>query len=661
MTSGSPFDGWFKKHLPAFFFEKFTGSDLARIEALFGNLEITFDNLYQKVKSFPDQLDMYEAEAKYLYHLAGVIGINGVDITDLSTYFDTDGNVDTDKISQAGFDIELRRQRMYVATAMSRWLLKGTKESIVRLLYAQGYSAAVKELWTEDIVDGPFFEYNNALVTKYGDPIYVSGGDLYNESTFDLASEIEGDVVTASVSAVEYWEQNNYGYQYVIDKENNDLYYKTNTNPTSGSAETWYAYDVATLPVSGNVTEIKILSDMIYIRTDLNNLIVYDYDLDSAILPERFKIDDYNCYFMEFIENGTRLFLDRGGWVEVRDTDAYQKIASPAIKPTGNLETVEQIVKKKNAEYLIFNSNDKAYIFSILTDLYEMHDPSTVYDMNISGNEATHKLFRIQDNEFAIIKYNTSDNKLKSSFIYFDENYEMGLATSPLASAGAFADVNDIYGYSDQVLILGSDTIAIYNLTERELDIYYEYVTGGYEYQKVFFLDKFYFRRTNPPAGDIDFIKILGWNSYLDALYKSHYFDVEIGITEDSPSLADIAASVNLLIPLAKPVHTELQNVTSTLLELAASMTETTSANDNTTLIPTSAGGSEFIIGITGKYDGEHPWKRGTGEPFKYQCDGIDGRPLLKYREVSFPFGVTVTNDQLDTFIHTNTPFPSGG
>lgn len=193
MTSGSPFDGFFKTHLPQFFFEKFKGTDLQRIEALLENFEIVFDNVYQKLNGFSDELDVRTAEVEYLYQLGKLLGI--LDIDDMSKYLDSDGNVDIAKITQEDFDDAVIRQRSYIANTIGRYLLKGTVESIKRLLYSKGLDVSLRELWTEDVINGPFFEYSDALAIQYGDAITGSpSGDVYSEESFDLIAEISGDI-----------------------------------------------------------------------------------------------------------------------------------------------------------------------------------------------------------------------------------------------------------------------------------------------------------------------------------------------------------------------------------------------------------------------------------------------------------------------------------
>jgi len=654
ITSGSPFEGFFKDHLPSFLFDKFTGTDFQRIEALYSNLDIIFDNIYQKLKNFPDELDVNLAQAKYLYQLGQLIGIDNIE--DLSTYLDDDGVLNTEGVTQVEWDEKLIRQRNYVTNTIVRYLLKGTTESIKQLLYANGYTVNIRELWAEDVINGPYFEYNNALITSYGDSITgATTGDIYSEETFDLISEIQGDVVTAGISAVSLWETNNYNYQYVLDTYNN-LYYKTSTTPTSANSETWYQYDTSSLPVSGDIEEFKLINSKIYIRTNINNLVVFDYDLDSASLIEDFKIDDNNCYFFNIIENGTKIFLDRGNNIEVRNISTYQKISSSVAKPIGNLQTIEKIILKKVGEYLIINTNSIGYILIISENAYDLYGSPTTYNLSIDLDEAKHDIFSIENDEFIILKYNITTNDLKSTFIFFDENYVMGLATSSVTSAGAFSEVNDIYGYSNQVLILANSNFGIYNLSDRDINIYYDYVTIGYNYLKVFYLDKFYFERR---IGDIiDFAKIIGWNSFLEALYKSHYFDIEINIDEDSDPINEITNTIDVLLPIVKPIHTELQTVISILTDLSAILSEDVFNDDNATVLPISAGGTQYTIALIGSYDAQHPWKRTNNQSFKYQCDGIDGRPNLKYGETPFNFDIDTTNDELDNFIYTNTPEP---
>ena len=620
MTADSPFDGFLRDNLPQFFFEKFRGADLDRIEALISNFEIVFDNVYQKLKAFPDQLDSRVAESKYLYELAQLLGVQ--DIDNLSKYLDDDGNVTT--ITQEQYDDLLIQQRTYIANTIGRYLLKGTRESIKRLLYSQGLDAEIRELWAEDTINGPYFEYENSLVTKYGDAIIGSiSGDIYSEEQpFDLLSDMSSDVPSASaIGDIEQYEQNNFGYQYLLD-DLNTLYFKTSTDVSiSGSEEdTWYKYDSSSLSVSGDIQEFKVLNDKIFIKTDINNLVILDYRLDDPELTADFSIDNQDCIFFDFIENSQYLFLDRDSKIEVRDIATYQKISASLAKPVGGDAAVNQIIKKKAQQYLIINDDKKAYILNISPNTYSFNVPATVYDLLVQSDEIPYEVFRIEDDEFTILKYNITSNILKGSYLFFDEDDNLTLTTSTISIG--FTEVNDYFQYSERVLVLGDNKFGIYNLKDRTIDEY-NYVTGGYDYKKVFFLDKFYVKRFS--GSDLDFTKILGWNSFKEALYKSHYFDilVDIGAIEDLTidiALDELSAFITDVIDNVKPVHTELQNV---LTAIALIVDEEVNSDDSLSTEPVISGGSEYSLLINAKYDGQHPWKRTNDIPVKYNNVGL--------------------------------------
>ena len=663
ITTGSPFDGFFEAHLPAFFFEKFKGNDLARIESILSNLEIAFDNIYQKVKAFPDTMDIRSAEVKYLYQLGTLLGIQ--DIDNLSKYLDGDGDVQV--ITQEEFDNAVTRQRSYIANTVGRYLLKGTIESIVRLLYSKGLDSTIRDLWTDESTtlgtSGNLFEYDNDLVTKYGDAIVGDvGGDVYSETQpFDLLSEMSATVPSASaIGDIVQYEQNYFGYHYVLDELNN-LYYKTSSTPelSGAEAETWYLFDDASvLSVSGDIESFKLLSDKIFIKTDVGNLEVFDYDLGTPSLVSDFSIDDANVLFFDFIENGTRIFLDRTGNIEVRDADIYQKLGSAVAKPSGHLDPITKIVYKETGEYLITNDNSKGYILELSLVTFDLKgDPSpTVYELLVDlANETLHELFRVEDNTFAIMKYNTSDNTLKTSNIYFDINDGMTLSTT-IASSG-FDEMNSFYQFSEQVLIISDDEFGIYQLSDSSISEY-SYITSGYDYKKIFYLDKFYVKRFS--GADVDFTKITGWNTFKDELYKSHYFDilVEIGDIANLDldiDIVDLRDFVVEIIDTVKPIHTELLNV---LTAVALIVDEEVNSDDSLSTEPVISGGSEYSLFITGKYDGQHPWKRTNDEPLKYYCDGLDGRPSLKYGTKQFDFDGDTDDNDLDNLIYDNTPLP---
>lgn len=655
----SPFVDFFKNNLPSFYFEKFNTTDVARIEQFYSNIEVVFDNIYQRLKSFPDELDVRTAQAKNLYQLGKLIGIQ--DIDDLSRYLDDDGNVQG--ITQEDFDNALIRQRSYIANTIGRYLLKGTSESITRLLYSKGLDVELRELWTDESTtlgsSGNFFEYDNPLVTKYGDAIVGSiSGDVYDEEAFDLISEISSTVPSASaIGDVSQYEVNNHGYYYALDDANN-LYYKTSTSleVTGAELETWYLFDDAlTLSISGNIESFKLTSDKIYIKTDANNLEIFPYNLDDANIVSDFNVDDGDLYFFDFIENGARIFMDRGNSVEVRDSSTFQKISASVAKPIGNTETIFKIIKKKAEEYFILNTNSIGYILTITPENYGLFGSPDMYNMLIDlVNEAKYDLFRIEDDTAVVMKYNSVTNDITTSFLYFDGGNNMTLASSLITTTDV-TNVNEFFQYSNRILLLDDNDFGLFNLDDRTYDEY-AYVNGaGYTYDAMFFLDKFFLKRFDG-GSNMDMSKILGWNAFKDALYKSHYFDIllqvgaieNIDITIAIDSLRDFVVSV---IDTVKPAHTELLNI---LTLITAIETDELSIDDDDSTSPIASGGSTYGLIMTAKYDGQHPWKRADDHQLYYDNDGIDGRGILYYGETTFEFDAETTNDELDSLIYEN-------
>lgn len=645
ITDGSPFQDFFQNHLPEFYFEKYTGASRERIEALFGNIEVLFDNVYQKLTLFPDELDVKEAQAKYLYQIGKLLGIE--DIENLSKYLDDDGNVQV--ITQAQFDDQLLRQRTYIANTVGRYLLKGTQESLIRLLYSQGLKSNVRELWAEDTINGPYFEYDNALVTVYGDAITGAiSGDVYSEESLDIFAEISADVPSISgASDIELYELNNYGYKYLLE-DNNELYFKTSTSPevTATDAETWYQYDSTSLSISGAIDSFKTINDEIYIHTDANNLIVFKYNLDDTTLTQEFAIDSDDCYFFEFIENGTRLIIDRGDNIEVRSTDDFKKISSSISKPVGNTETIKGIVKKKTGEYLILNTNGKGYILSISISSYDIYgEPSPeVYDFLIDTvNEVEHTLFRVEDDLAVIFKYNSSTNNTATTFLYYDTNNDLSLVETNVSTIN-ITNVNYFFQYANQLIIMDDNYFGIYHLIDRTFTEY-EYINGtGYDYKKLFFLDKFYFKRFDG-SSDLTLQKVIGWNSFKETLYKSHYFEilVELGALESidiSVTVDNLADFIRSIIDTVKPIHAELLNV----LTLITTIAENINIGDDLSFDYIEDGGSEYTMTVVAKYDGIHPYKRSEARPHYY--NGV-----LKYGGSEYTFSQSNTTAELDDWI----------
>lgn len=651
ITPGSPFDGFFRLHLPQFFFDKWTGNDKVRIETMVEKFEIIFDQIYQKVKSFPDELDVTTAEAKYLFQLGKLLGIQ--DIDDLSIYLDDDGNVHT--ITQLQFDNTITSQRSYIANTIGRYLLKGSIESIVRLLYSKGLDTEIREMWTENTITGPYFEYDNPLVTMYGDAIIGDiSGDIYNEEEFDIITEMSGDVpaITAANDIIQY-ESNYYGYQYVLD-DNNKLYYKTSDSPdVELTINTWYEFNTSILTVAGSIGSFHLLGNKIYILTTANDLEVFDYNLDSSTLTSAFNIDNNNLFFLKFIENGTRVLFDRGTTIEIRNTSTFQKISASVSKPAGHVQTIFNVVKKKHQEYFILNNNSNGYILSITPDFYDIFGAPDTYNLLIDlVNETKYDIFRIDDDLLLIVKFNTLTGDVKISSIFFDNNNGMTLSTSNLANINV-TSINDIYKYSSQIIIMDDNYFAIYHVIDKTYDEY-SYINGsGKDYKELFFLDKFYLKRFDV-GSNLTMSKVIGWNSFKDELYKSHYFDilVSIGSIENldiSIEIDSLATFVDDIIDTVKPAHAELLNV----LTILTSITENTFTNDDASSEAAGAGGSEYIISVLAKYDGIHPWKRINNHPITYDNDGVNNG-VLKYGYYPFSFDMTWTDAELDAYIYTN-------
>lgn len=454
---------------------------------------------------------------------------------------------------------------------------------------------------------------------------------------------------------IKYWQNNNYGYEYAID-ENNDLLFKTSSQSVSSSADidTWYTYDATSLAVSGSIESIKVLSDKVYVKTNINNFVAMDYGLDAVVIPVSFSIDDADCYFYDFIENDSRLILDRGTTIEIRDSSTYQKIASSVTKPIGHTETIKYVVKKSSTDYLIINENSVGYILNIGTNEYSLHGSPNTYDIYVGANETTYNVFSVSDNVFTLLKYNTTSGNLIGSYLYFDSNNVMSHASTILSTN--FTEVNDIYKYSNQSLILGNNNFAIYDLENRDISSF-SYPTSGYDYKKIFYLDKFYIKRYTVEK-DLDFAKILGFNSFRENIYKSHYFDLMVNVAsitdlETEMSISELGDFIGGLIPVAKPVHTELLN----LLMVAAGISDNIANSDYLTELPISSGGPELTLTMTAKFDGIHPWKKDTiAKPMYYNNDGLNNRPVVRYGATSFSFDVGDSTVELDSLIHENIP-----
>lgn len=644
IISGSPFEDFFVSHLPEFYFERYTGAERERIEALFGSFEVLFDNIYQKITDFPNELDVKEAQAKYLYQIGQLLGIE--DIENLSKYLDDDNEVKV--ITQEQFDNELLRQRTYIVNTIGRYLLKGTIESLVRLLYSKGLKSEVRELWAEDTINGPFFEYDNSLVTVYGDSITGSiSGDVYSEEEFDIFAEMSADVPSISgASDIEQYETNNYGYEYILD-DNNTIYFKTSTSPElSGTdAETWYEYDASSLALSGDIDSFKLLNDEIYLHTDANDLIVLKYNLDDSTLTSEFTINTNDCIFFEFIEAGTRVFIDRGATkgIEVRSTEDFKKISGSISKPIGNIEDIQGIVKKATGEYLILNVNGKGYILSISISSYDIYGSPDVFDFLIdSVDEIFNKIFRVEDDLIVIFKYNSSSNDIITTFLYFDSSNTMSLVESNVATI-SITNVNDFFKYGNQVIIIDNNNFGIFHLIDRTY-VEYAYINAGSnDYKEVFFLDKFYLKRFD--GGALTLQKVVGWNSFKEFLYKSHYFEIliELGALESievTLSIDSLAEFVRTTIDTVKPIHAELLNV----LTLLTTISENLVVGDDKSYDYIEDGGSEYVMTVVAKYDGIHPYKRSEGRPLKY--DGA-----IKYGGSQFTFSQSNTTEELDSMI----------
>jgi len=422
-------------------------------------------------------------------------------------------------------------------------------------------------------------------------------------------------------------------------------------------ASTWYDFG---LPTTASVDSFRLHKDKIFLRTSDNNLVVYNYALDDYTQSAIYTITTKNCYFFDFIEDENSVLLDRGSFVEVRDIDTYQQLSMPLTKSVSGDTTVLTVKKEgvEGVQTLIVTAANNAYVVFNNNTTYTIS--ASAYNIALGANYSpTYGMFYAADDNIIRFKFNTSNNHLESDFMFFDSSENLTISTSTIGTSG-YSGIQDTQQYYTKVLIADATSFGIYDLTTRALTTY-SYPSSGYQYSQIFQTDKFYIQRKKSGALTT-MSKIVGFNSFYTNIYKSHYFNVNINqstttIQSVGITLATMSNFITKVISFLKPIHTMILNIVALLPSII--MYEKLKFSDANTLVSMASGGPTETLGITGLFNGVHPWKSSTkAQPLTFSCNGTAGNPLLYYTKTNFNFGPTTANTDLDNLVLNNTTLP---
>lgn len=617
LSASHPFKDYFISLLPPFHLDIF-GGDTTKIESFYSGIDTVFGNIYDDVENFFEELDVETVSPKFLYQLGFMIG---ADVQDLSIWLLSDGTVDTTLISQADFDIKLAFQQREIRFAIYRYIEKGTNDSIERYFLDKGIDLTIEECWFSGITPTVATPYSNAsgitpedLVYHYGNH-YVSkylangawtangeidaiGGIPTLENVIEpLQAEIFADIPSVSgnddmgnvvytqtvdgetefIPWIKQLEDNNYGYRFLLTNSNRLFMRKSLADFTT---EEWVE-TTGVWGVSGTSDYFELIKDKIFMKLDTDNFSVLSASqlVSGAPVPD-FSIDNTNCYYFHIFDEESKYILDRGTFIEFRNTSDHQ-ILGRLVKPSGVTGTITSITLYRdslyNKEYLIADSNHKCFIVELTPDklILLKVDETTLAESQTLPSLENYELYRISDSNILIMEckyvspgvYNYNLHNMN-----FGSNYHMVTTSTTPANPERriikrikFGNVVLNFSYKNKLYVtkISDSTMTQYVYT----DVTYsqtEYTSVG----NVFLLDKCYVLDWTDSGNDTSLYKLVGFGTELgDDYYKSHKFDITIntvssnaitafGLTSD----ALIESFVRDKIKLLKPRHTKINN-----------------------------------------------------------------------------------------------------
>lgn len=291
---------------------------------------------------------------------------------------------------------------------------------------------------------------------------------------------------------------------------------------------------------------------------------------------------------------------------------------------------------------------------------YVLTEPAPVeYVIPITLNDETYiESHNALDNEVIFLKHNKNSDSINIGFCYFDQNYNMTSTSMIGTDNNTFNTITDSYKLFEKIIITGDQRIAIFDINTRITEDYPYPVVANY--QNIFISDKLYLNnKTNNKL-----LKITGWNTFREKLYRTHYFEVILNSaninTEDLPeSYGSITGHITNIINRSKPIHAELYNIIYLFLsEYLQDTLVYPSSADYLSTESFAVSGSVYEMDMIASFDGVHPYKRTNNIPIYYNSDGLNGRPLLHYGDTLFSFVAVTSAGDFDNLAYYNTPLP---
>jgi hypothetical protein len=304
-------------------------------------------------------------------------------------------------------------------------------------------------------------------------------------------------------------------------------------------------------------------------------------DLVSGAPTPDFSIDNTNCYYFHIFDNELKYILDRGTFIEFRNTLDHQ-IIGRLTKPSGVTGTITSITLYRdslfNKQYLITDSNHKCFIVELSDDrtVTLKVDATTLDESQALTSTENYELYRISDSNILVMECKYISPGVYNYNLHvmnFGTNYHMVTTTTTPANPVRrivkrikFGDCVLNFSYKNKLYVT---EISDRRLTEFDYD---DVLYPGTEYTSVgmvSLMDKCYVLNWTDSGNDTTLYKLEGFGTDLgEDYYKSHRINITINtVSSDAitaynlTSNALIEAFVRDKIRLVKPRHVTVNNV----------------------------------------------------------------------------------------------------
>ncbi len=341
------FTNFCQSNLPEFYFSQLQGNDLNRVTAFYSAVDSIFQQLHDKISDIYDIIDLEVCPPSFLYQMGRTLGLT--EITDLT----------------GSSDDSIKLQRAYIEDTINRLLQKGTKESLIKLLYSINLIIEVQELWTVDFTQ--YFTIVDYITKNYRNILYYDGsynyGQPYSTNTWDI-SNIQ---TSAGINSIYDYQINNYAFQY-LNTDIGLLYFDTYgwEQFSSISYQKIYAHNqyIILLDNSKNLNIYQYdFSKLVY---SLNNVNGIDIDYSNNYL-----IIDYNNILLKY--NLTTLIIDA----------QINKINASNLLQIFNIDN-KYVINSTSGFYLWNTNTNSLYNYNIPYTTYNLHHYLRTGDVDVS-------------------------------------------------------------------------------------------------------------------------------------------------------------------------------------------------------------------------------------------------------------------------------------